>query len=214
MESLQPRKVVTAVLAVTFMSATLTGCNADQVGAAAIIGGRPISVEELQAATQDYLELVPNAPQGEAQARILDSMIRSEVIAAAARAGGVSASAGEAAAVRDRAIAEFGSRTRLVRTLAQGENGQVIPPGHIDRLARDIVLQDKLLQKLARGRDANSPEVGDEARKAFAAAARSLDIEISPRYGTWNADQLALSAGIGGGLSKSVAERTRAAAGS
>ena len=209
MRSLLPPTVFRVLLAVVVMCAALTACDPDQVGAAAIVGGKPIAVEDLQAATEDYLKAVPNQPQGEAQASILDSMIRSEVIAAAARRAKVSATRGEVAQVRDRALSEFGSRVNLTRALAQGENGQVIPPTHIDRVARDVVLQDKLVQKLAGGRDPNSPEVADNVRKAFSSAARSLDIEVNPRYGTWNPDQLALTAGVGGGLSKSVAERTR-----
>lgn len=211
MDKLLPRKVFTLLLPLALGVLALTACNPDQVGAAAIVGGKPITVDELQQATQEFLKTAPSAG-AQAQARILDSMIRSRVIDRAADTAQVSASAAEIAQVRDRALTDFGSRTKLVRALAQGENPQVIPPTHIERVARDVVLQNKLVARVAGDRDPNTEEVGRDFNKALNEASRSLHIEVNPRYGTWNARELALASGVGGGLSKSLAELTEAPA--
>ena len=211
-----PRRTVSALGALLLLavSSVLTACDPDQVGAAAVVDGEPIRVEELQRATQGYLELDRSIDQGTAQRQILSLMVDSEVVAAAARKERITVTQAEVAAVRERAISEAGGRTRLVRALAQREQAPfVLPPSHIDHAIRAFLLESKLAEKLAQGRDPNDPQVQADVQKALAAAARSLDIEVNPRYGSYDVRRRGVSAQIGGGLSKSVREHAAAAEG-
>lgn len=191
------------------VAAALSGCEPDQLGAAAIVGGRPIPIEELQETTQEYVRIVPNFDRGEAQRQILDSMIRSKVIETAARNAGVSTTEGEVAEQLDRILEQVGGRRKLVRALVEGESAQVIPPSRLDDAVRDNILVNKLVEKVAAGEDPNSPQVGQQMNKGFRDASRSLAIEVNPRYGTWDSRSGNLTAVVGGGLSKSLTEQTR-----
>lgn len=202
-----------AVLALVLapVAVLLAGCNTSHLGAAAIVEDEPITVEQLQDTTQEYLRVVPSFDSGEAQAQILNSLIRSEVIEEAARRAGVSVTDAEVARQRDEILAQVGGRKKLVQALAQGENAQVIPPSRIDDAVRENILVNKVVEKVSGGQDPNSPEVAQQVNKAFVDASRSLDIEVNPRYGTWNPRQATLNPLISGGLSKSLTELTRAA---
>lgn len=204
------RSTIAAVLLVP-VAIALAGCDPDQVGTAAAVKGDPVSIEELQATTQEFLAVVPTFDENEAQQKVLNNLILSRVLQAAAERTGVRVSKAEAAAVRDQALEEFGGRNKLVRTLAQGEGAQVLAPSYIDQAARDILIQNKIVQKLANGRDPNSPEVGQEFAEAISAAGRSLNIKVNPRYGSWDNRRIALNPIVGGGLSKSLTELREAA---
>ncbi len=208
-----PQRVATALAAFLLapLSAALTGCEADQVGAAAIVNGKPFAIEQLQDLTRSYLAAVPGADKGDAQQQILNRIIASAVIDRAASRVGVSATRGEVAAERDNVLGQVGGRRELIRLLAQ--NREVVAPAHVDRWVRDRILVNKIVEKVSGGRDPNTPEVNDAARKAFVSAARSVDIEVNPRYGRWDSEQLSLSGQVGGGLSRPVSELRKGARG-
>jgi hypothetical protein len=197
-----------AVAAAALLSlATLTACRADQVGTAAIVDGDRISVEELQDATSDYLEAVPNADTTQAQHAILQQMIVSEVIQNAADSAGVTVKDGEIAAQRDRVFdsvrslareSKISARTYFVRQLAQSEQPTVIPPHMVEQFIRDQLLAGQL------GGSQGDPNAANEA---LSKAAGKTDIEVNPRYGRWDPEQ-GLAPLVSGGLSKTVDELT------
>lgn len=212
MNSAATRRVAFVLLLLVPAAGVLTACGPGRPGAAATLKGGSITIDQLQQATSNYVELVPGTDEGDAQEQILNRMIASRVIEAAAAAQEVSVREGEVAAERDRILQQVGGRAKLISALAQ--NQEVLAPGYIDRWARDRVLVNKLVEKVAGGRDPNSPQVGQQVTEAFVSAAKSLNIKVNPRYGSWNADQLSLEANVGGGLSKTLAERTKTAPGS
>jgi len=207
------RPAAAATLAVVTLAAgLLSGCSTERFGAAAVIDGRTVSTDELQDATQQHLEVVPGADTGDAQLAILQRVIVSAVIDEAARENGVRVSAGRVAAERDGILGSVGGRQALVRALAQAQQPTVLAPDDIDRWVKDRLLFEGIAETLG-GADAapNSAEeqqVIARANEALASASRSLDIEISPRYGRWDPDR-GVTPLLSGGLSATVDELRR-----
>ena len=190
-----------ALLAVT----SLTSCRADQVGAAAIVDGTAISVDDLQAQTSSFLKAVPSGNAGDAQQAILQQMIVATVIEKAASTVGVTVSTGEVATQRDQALdsvrqpaaaAKVSARAYLSRQLAEGQNAAVVPPDQLEQFIRVQLLASKVGE--------NDPAAANEA---ITAAAADTDVEVNPRYGRWDPQQ-GLAPLVSGGLSKTVQELT------
>lgn len=190
----------------------LSGCGPKEIGAAAIVDGDPIRVQQLQDATTGYLAVVPRADRGDAQLRILERMILSRVIDRAARREDVSVSAGEVAAERQQILSSVGGRTRLVQALAEQQPPTVLAPSYLDRWTRDRLLFGKLAEKLGGGQDPTSAEAGEAAGNALVSSAKAMKVRVNPRYGTWNPEQ-GLQGVVSGGLSRTVEELERPAAG-
>ena len=187
------------------VTAGLSGCSADRLGSAAVIDGSSISTDELQQATQGYLEVVPGAKAGDAQRRILERMILSRVIDKAARKQGVHASPGAVAKQRDDVLASTGGRRGLVEQLANQQTPVVLAPSYIDRWFKDRVLYTRLARSYANGGDPTSGETLTRTSAALLAASRSMKIEVNPRYGVWNPRRGVSPLGSGG-LSKTAAQ--------
>jgi len=188
--------------------ASLSACSQDQLGAAAVIEGRSITVDELQSATRDYLEVVPDADAGDAQRAILQRMIVSAVIDEAARAAGVHVRDGKVAAERDGVLQSVGGRKGLVRELTQSQQ-TVLPPSGIDRWVKDRLLFNAIAAELGGGDlDPEAPgtqEAVARANQELFDASAAMDIEVSPRYGSWD-PQKGVSPLVSGGLSQTEAE--------
>jgi hypothetical protein len=197
----------TAAALVVALAATtgLAGCSDDRLGSAAVVDGHPITTTELQDATEGYLKLVPGAEPGNVQRRILERMILSHVIDTAAREQGVHVSDGEVAKQRDELLKSVGGRKGLVTTLASQQTPVVLAPSYIDRWFKDRVLYTKMTKKIAGGGDPASTEVLSRTADALTSAGKSLDIEVSPRYGTWSTRR-GIAPLVSGGLSKTAAQ--------
>lgn len=195
----------TAALAVALVAAGLTGCSVqERLGSAAVVDGHSITTSELQDATNGYLRLVPDADKSNAQLRILERMILSRVIDAEARTVGVHATPGEVAKERDDLLGSVGGRKGLVRQLAAGQSPVVLAPSYVDRWFRDRVLYLKIAKKLGGG-DANTQQAAQRTTQQLIATGRSMDIEVNPRYGTWN-PRRGVTPLVSGGLSQTAAQ--------
>lgn len=202
------RRTVAALVAAGLAVLSLAGCSQDRLGAAAVVDGRPIATEELQRATRDYLDVVPGGDAGEAQLAILQRMIVSAVIDELAREVGVSVRDGRVAAQRDDVLRSVGGRRGLVRRLAK-EQQTVLAPSDVDRWVKDRLLFNAVAAEFGGGDlDPAAPatqealtRANDELRRTSA----KMDIEVSPRYGSWDPEK-GLSPLVSGGLSRTVAE--------
>lgn len=195
-----------ALLAVLLAAA---GCSTERFGAAAVIDGRPVTTEELQESTQAHLAVVPEADTGQAQLAILQRMIVSAVIDEAARDNDVRVRSGRVAAERESILASVGGRDELVRALAQSQQPTVLAPADVDRWIKDRLLFEKIAASLGDGTvEPGTPEeqeIVTRANEALRDASRSLEIEISPRYGRWDPDQ-GVTPLLSGGLAEPADE--------
>jgi hypothetical protein len=159
----------------------------------------------VQQATASYLKVVPGSDSAAAQRAILQRIILSDVIDKAARTQGVHASAAQVAAERNPLLKSVGGRKGLVRALSGQQQPTVLAPSYIDRWFKDRLLYTKIAKKIAGGGDPTSTAVLTRTSNVLAAAARSMDIEVNPRYGAWD-PRNGVTALVGGGLSQTASQ--------
>lgn len=194
-----------AVAVALVAAAALSGCSSERLGSAAVVDGDRITTDQVQEATRSYLLVVPGSESAVAQRAILERIILSDVIDKAARTQGVHASPGQVAAERDDLLKSVGGRKGLVRALSAQQQPTVLAPSYVDRWFKDRLLYTKIAKKLASGADPTSADVLARTSNTLSAAARSMDIEVNPRYGRWN-PRTGVTALVSGGLSKTVAQ--------
>jgi hypothetical protein len=198
-------RLVAAVVAL-LATVSLTACDPDQLGAAAIVDGSVISTDDLQSSARAYVAIVPDADSSQLQQRILERIILSRIIAKAARDYDVHVSTGAVAKQRDLFIQQTRGRRRLVAALAS-QNSVVVPPAYLDQWVRDQLLVRAIVTKLAAGADPSTAEANDRGTAALSATAKTMKIEINPRYGTWDPDR-GVAGLLSGGLAKTAKQLT------
>ncbi|MEV0094762.1 SurA N-terminal domain-containing protein [Streptomyces sp. NPDC050738] len=174
----------------------LAACGSDaHPGAAAVVGGQRIAVSSVQAQVKDVrtaqagsanaADLVKNTGQlGRAK---LHTLIFDQVLARAADDAGIKVSRKEIQDARKSWIQQAGSEEKVEQTLLQ-QNG--IAPSQIDDFAREQVLVSKLASQL--GVDPTSQAGNKQLLTVLSDASKKLKIDVNPRYGEWNNQQVAL----------------------
>jgi hypothetical protein len=181
-----------AVLAVTPL---LTSCGTPHPGAAAVVGGKQITVSTVQARVDAVRAAQQGSPQAaqliaassDLQRNTVHSLIQDQVIEQAAKDVGVSVSPREVQQARAAAEQQAGGaaqlRTQLLQTYA-------MVPADIEQ----SILSDLTLRKVEQhyGADvqtaAGQAEILDVLRKT----SDKLGVDVNPRYGSWNAKKLTL----------------------
>ena len=177
----------------------LTSCSGPvRPGSAAVVGGERISLATVQARAAE-LRTATTGPSGDAGTgpgvgaeaeglarRALSELVRDALVARALADRGLRVAAGEVVGARAADEAAAGGAVQLARGLAR----RGVPAAGIDTYYR----QQAGIRRLAaaQGLDAGT-EAGDAVvRRALADAALALHVRVSPRYGTWDAQQVAL----------------------
>ncbi|MEU6523780.1 SurA N-terminal domain-containing protein [Streptomyces sp. NPDC046924] len=183
------RTALLLTAALTMAAPLLTACGNDaHPGAAAVVGGQRITVSQLEdrvgeirAAQQ---EAVPEAQYEQAVARTgsltrdtLHSMVLDRVLERAARDAGVSVTPKEVQGMRAGLEQQAGGAEALEAAWLQQYG---IPPRRLDDNLRLQVQAQKLARQL--GTDTSRPEFW----QALSEASRKLDVDLNPRYGTWD----------------------------
>jgi hypothetical protein len=167
----------------------LTACGNDaHPGAAAVVGGQRITVAQLETRVSEVRaaqrSVVPQAQYAQAIAQtgglsrdVLHNMVLDRVLHRAAQDAGVSVSRKELQEMRTGLEQQVGGAKALQTEWLQRYG---IAP---ERLEENLRLQIEA-QKLATELGTNT---GDPAFwKALAEASKKLDIDLNPRYGTWD----------------------------
>ncbi|GAA0638219.1 SurA N-terminal domain-containing protein [Streptomyces thermocarboxydovorans] len=171
----------------------LTACGNDaRPGAAAVVGDERITVSQLENRVKEVRaaqrEAVPDEAQYEqAIARTgsltrdtLHSMVLDRVLDHAAREAGVSVTPREVQRMRADMEDQAGGAEALERAWLQQYG---IPPQRLEENLRLQLKAQKLAEKL--GTDTSRPEFW----KALSEAGKELDVDINPRYGTWDVNK-------------------------
>ncbi|MET9440889.1 SurA N-terminal domain-containing protein [Streptomyces sp. NPDC006610] len=171
----------------------LTACGNDaHPGAAAVVDGRRITVAQLENRVDEVREAQRAAVGDETQyAQIvartgtlardtLHSMVLDQVLHRAARDAGITVSRKEVQQMRAGLEQQAGGAKGLETTWLQQYG---VPP---ERLDENLRLQLEA-QKLARhlGTDTGQPAFW----KALSEASKKLDVDLNPRYGTWDVEK-------------------------
>ncbi|MBB6415595.1 MULTISPECIES: SurA N-terminal domain-containing protein [Streptomyces] len=180
--------VLTAAIAAA--APLLTACGNDaHPGAAAVVGGQRITVSQLDERVGEVRAAQRAAVQDEAQYQqviartgtltrdTLHTLVLDRVLHRAAENAGVSVSRKEIQAMRSGLEQQAGGAKALETTWLQQYG---IPPQRLDENLRLQLEAQKLAEKL--GTNTDRPEFW----KALSDASKDLNVDLNPRYGTWD----------------------------
>jgi hypothetical protein len=189
---LHRRTALSVSTALLLAAPLLSACSGEaRPGTAAVVGGERITTSALQSQVKDVraaqnragqsaAELIASTPNLERQK--LDAMLQSRIIDKMARTAGLTATEKDIEDERAAYVTENGGREQFEALLLQKG---AMAPGQVERFLRDRVLLTKLSEKYGNGK------LEEPAR----AAVTALHIEINPRYGSWDAQQIKLGVG-------------------
>ncbi|WP_326753126.1 SurA N-terminal domain-containing protein [Streptomyces hirsutus] len=184
------RTALLLTAALTAAAPLLTACGNDaRPGAAAVVGGQRITVSQLENRVNEIRAAqqaaVPDGAQYEqAIARTgsltrdtLHSMVLDRVLERAASDAGVTVTPKEIQGMRSGLEEQAGGAEALESAWLQQYG---IPPERLDGNLRLQLQAQKLAQRL--GTDTSRPEFW----QALSEASKKLDVDLNPRYGTWD----------------------------
>ncbi|MFF8645985.1 SurA N-terminal domain-containing protein [Streptomyces sp. NPDC015345] len=175
----------------------LTACGSEaHPGAAAVVGGDRITVAQLEsrvnevrdaqraAVTDDTQYEQAIAKSGGLTRSTLHTMVLDKVLHRAATDAGVSVTRRDIQRMRAGLEQQAGGR----KALEQGWLQQYgVAPARLDDSLRTEIEAQKLAKKL--DADMQSPEGQAVFWKALTAASKKLDVDLNPRYGSWDVDK-------------------------
>ncbi|MFF0108287.1 SurA N-terminal domain-containing protein [Streptomyces hirsutus] len=184
------RTALLLTAALTAAAPLLTACGNDaRPGAAAVVGGQRITVSQLENRVNEIRAAQQDAVPDEAQyeqaiARTgsltrdtLHSMVLDRVLESAASDAGVTVTPKEIQGMRSGLEEQAGGAEALESAWLQQYG---IPPERLDGNLRLQLQAQKLAQRL--GTDTSRPEFW----QALSEASKKLDVDLNPRYGTWD----------------------------
>lgn len=199
MESRHRRSALTlsAVAALVAAVPLLTACGNDaHPGAAALVKGDRISMAQLQSRVGAVRDAQRDAPQGEQMIKqsgkltraTLDGMIRERIVEQAAEDAGVGVSRREVQRVRSQLEEQAGGSKQLEAALLRQQS---VAPDEIDNRIRMQLLVEKIAD--AKGIDPMSPNGNQRLTAELSKVSKRMDIDVNPRYGSWDADRSTLT---------------------
>ncbi|MCX5377958.1 SurA N-terminal domain-containing protein [Streptomyces sp. NBC_00091] len=184
------RRTALSVSAVLLVAAPLlTACSGEaRPGTAAVVGGERITTSALQAQVNDVRAAQNRSEQGAQligatsglERLKLNKMIQSAVLERAAKDAGLSVSAKETEDVRKAQLQQVGGEKALADAALQQAQ---LAPDQIEADTRFKLLRDKVFAHYGSQ---------DKALVKLGEAAKALRIEVNPRYGRWDAQQILL----------------------
>lgn len=175
-------------LALTGAVPALTGCDPAQAGAAALVGSYRISEQQVQTDASDVLDAIDQVQgepiEGGALLRAtVQRLVVARLVTVAAVREGITVTPGEV----DQIIEDSGGRDAVTQTLAQSQG---VPASDIDALARTSLQVQKLGVALAPA--APPSQQSAAAVEYLTRLSEELGVDISSRYGSWDAAQLSV----------------------
>ncbi|MCZ2528019.1 SurA N-terminal domain-containing protein [Streptomyces sp. NPDC059506] len=185
-----------AAAAVLGAAPLLSACGTPHAGAAAVVGGEAVSVSALQAKVKEVRDAQADSvtaagvpePSSDLSRATLNGIVFDKVLYRAAADAGVKATRAEVQEDCAERARQAGG-TEALRTMLLQRYG--IAPGEVEEFCRNQATAQKLARKL--GADLQTPEGQAVVLKELSTTSRSLDIDISPRYGTWDDKELSLN---------------------
>ncbi|WAX79649.1 SurA N-terminal domain-containing protein [Streptomyces sp. KMM 9044] len=184
------RTALLLTVALTAAAPLLTACGNDaRPGAAAVVGGQRITVSQLESRVGEIRaaqrEAVPDEAQykqavartGSLTRDTLQGMVLDRVLERAAGDAGVTVTPKEVQEMRSGLEEQAGGAEALETAWLQQYG---IPPERLDDNLRLQLQAQKLAQRL--GTDTSRPEFW----QALSEASKELDVNLNPRYGTWD----------------------------
>ncbi|MFE9774981.1 SurA N-terminal domain-containing protein [Streptomyces sp. NPDC005931] len=187
------RSALLLTAAIAAAAPVLTACGSDaRPGAAAVVGGQRITVSQLENRVNEVREAQRAAVPDEAQYEqaisrtgsltrdTLHGMVLDRVLQRAARDAGVTVTRREIQQMRSGLEQQAGGVEALETAWLQQYG---VPPQRLDENLRLQLEAQKLAERL--GTETSRPEFW----KALSKASEDLDVDLNPRYGTWDVEK-------------------------
>lgn len=181
------RSIGAAVLAGAAL--LISACGGQPAGSAATLGDSRISEVELTNVVQEVLAAQGKPVDSADEALTADTlgrMIIIDLVDELAARQGVVASQGAIDQELVAYVNQVGGEDAMVNTFVQ----QGVAPSQIEDVVRLSILAEQLGVALAP--DATAEEQSQIVYDAAVALSNELDVQVSPRYGTWDASTLSL----------------------
>jgi SurA N-terminal domain len=192
-----PRTPIKLAAALVAAGLAATACGSVHLGAAAIAGNQRISsttlsneVNDLNAAYQaDKKQIQLQFPASQMPQEVLSWLVRFQVRDQQAEREGITVTPADVSHALDAITASI-RQSGESATLTQVAVANGLPPDQLNALGRYQAIQTKLLDRLDGGKppSSSSAETALENKfdKSQCLAAKSLNIQINPQYGTLN----------------------------
>lgn len=181
------RRGMTALLGAVLL--VTAGCGViDRAGAAAVVDGERYTTSQL---AEDFRALDTAlgdqdkpGTMDQVNRSIINIFIIDKLVTMASAETGVKVNAEAVASLRNNLVKELGSEDKLFAFAAT----RGVPPRWIDSVLGNSIFATDLGAKLIGGTDTQAQ--GDAANNYLVELAKRVDIEVSPRFGTWDAAKL------------------------
>ncbi|MFJ4503179.1 SurA N-terminal domain-containing protein [Streptomyces sp. NPDC088864] len=190
------RTALTVSAALLAAAPLLTACGSQaHPGAAAVVGGERITVSTVQAQVADVREAQNSSDQaaqltdqtGRLARAKLHGLILDRVLDRAAADAGVTVSPAEIQRMRTSVTANYNGEKGLRAAVLQE---RWLAPDQIDGFLREQIQITKLGHAL--GADPATPEGSKAIGEALTKASKALNVDVNPRYGAWDDQQIQL----------------------
>ncbi|MCT6777184.1 SurA N-terminal domain-containing protein [Streptomyces rubiginosohelvolus] len=191
------RRTALSVLAATLVAAPLLSACGNQAhpGAAAVVGGERIEVSAVQERAAEVRTAQESSPQaaqlvnksGQLNRAKLHGLIFGRILDRAAEDAGVTVSRKEIQEMRQASLAQQGGEEQFEAMMLQQ---RWVAPDQIDADMRQEVQLPKLARAL--GADLGTPAGQQVVGEALTKASKALDIDVNPRFGTWDDQKMQL----------------------
>lgn len=191
------RTALTLSAALLTAAPLLAACGSQaHPGAAAVVGGDRITVATVQGQVADVRRAQDSSEQaaqitnqsGQLGRAKLHGLILDRVLDKATADAGVTVTRAEIQQMRQQAVAQYKGEDGLRAAVLQE---RWIAPGQIDAFLREQVQLTKLGQAL--GADPTTPAGTKILGDALTKASKALNVDVNPRFGTWNNQQIQLA---------------------
>ncbi|MFJ2092229.1 SurA N-terminal domain-containing protein [Streptomyces sp. NPDC087901] len=191
------RTALTVSAALLAAAPLLAACGSQaHPGAAAVVGGDRITVATVQGQVADVRQAQDTSKQdaqitnqsGQLVRAKLHGLILDRVLDKASADAGVTVTRAEIQQMRQSAVAQYKGEAGLRAAVLQE---RWIAPDQIDAFLREQIQLTKLGQAL--GADPTTPAGTKVLGDALTKASKALKVDVNPRFGTWNNQQIQLA---------------------
>ncbi|MDJ0341323.1 SurA N-terminal domain-containing protein [Streptomyces sp. H10-C2] len=181
-----------AAAALVAMTPVLSACGTPRAGAAAVVGNETISVSALQSKVNAVRTAQEKLPQSatlienssQLTSETLGNMVFERVLKKAAHDAGVTVSPAEVQKQRTAIEQRQGGADAVKAQVVQSQHP--FAPADIDTVIGEQIAQTKLMTGL--GFQPGSDGGITALQALLVKTSKSMGIDVSPRYGTWNAE--------------------------
>ena len=170
----------------------LSGCSADDSGQAAVSDTFRISQEQVAAEVGQVLEALgrpAEQPPAGLASETTQRLVQDELIAGRAAELGVEVTQGQV----EKATAELATQNGGMSALEDAALQSGIPRESIDDVVRTRLLITGMGAALAEGGDGNAQSAA--VQKSLVEYSAAIDVQVAPRYGTWDDETLSIKPG-------------------